>query len=122
MRRKTSEILWQDAQHQELFDIIDLLRLPDADGQVLQRLSDYTRHHFGLEEHYMLVLDFPGRAAHEAAHMRFRTEIDELLSGGGPYDEVSRDIIATFLTEWLTRHVFGIDKELERFLLDSDSQ
>jgi hemerythrin len=31
-----------------------------------------------------------------------------------------RDLVATFLTQWLTRHVFGIDKDLEAFILASD--
>ena len=40
------------------------------------------------------------------------------LRGDEP-DAVFREIIATFLTEWLTRHVFGTDKELEAFILQS---
>ena len=35
-------------------------------------------------------------------------------------DALDREIIATFLTEWLKRHVFGIDKALEKFLVESD--
>ena len=48
--RKTSEIIWQDAQHQVLFEILDLLTEPTADRQVLQRLEDYIQTHFALEE------------------------------------------------------------------------
>jgi hemerythrin len=33
-----------------------------------------------------------------------------------------REIISTFLTEWLTRHVFGIDKELEDFIMQADAK
>jgi hemerythrin len=36
------------------------------------------------------------------------------------WDDQFREIIATFLTEWLTRHVFGIDKELETFIYHCD--
>jgi hemerythrin len=35
------------------------------------------------------------------------------------HDAVFMGIISTFLTEWLTCHVFGVDKELEAFLLAS---
>ena len=35
------------------------------------------------------------------------------------FDELFQEIVATFLTEWLTRHVFGIDKQLEAFILQS---
>jgi hemerythrin len=120
--RKTSEIIWQDAQHQVLFEIIDLLKEPTADRQVLCRLEDYTEYHFKLEEQYMEELGFPGRQAHIEAHQRFRREIAQLLAGGDEPDAVFREIIATFLTEWLTRHVFGIDKELEDFIMRSPAK
>ena len=117
--RKTSEVIWQDAQHQVLFEILDLIKDPAADEQVLRKLKDYTENHFALEETYMRILDYPGLAAHIESHNRFRDEISKLVSGDAPLDAQFRDIIATFLTEWLTRHVFGIDKELEAFLLQS---
>jgi len=117
--RKTSELIWQDAQHQKLFQILDLLNSPGADRQVLYRLEAYTEYHFELEEQYMLLLDFPGRDTHMEAHGRFREEISKLLQDEEELDAQFREIIATFLTEWLTRHVFGIDKELEAFILAS---
>ena len=117
--RKTSDIIWQDAQHQVLFEILDLIKDPRADSQVLHKLKDYTENHFALEETYMQRLGYPGLAAHVEAHNRFRREINNLVGGGLEPDAQFRDIIATFLTEWLTRHVFGIDKELEDFILQS---
>jgi hemerythrin len=44
------------------------------------------------------------------------------LEKGENPDDMFREIIATFLTEWLTRHVFGIDKELEAFILQSSAK
>ncbi len=120
--RKTSDIIWQDAQHQVLFQILDLIKEPGADSHVLSRLRDYTETHFYLEERYMAELDFPGQKAHVQAHNRFREEIEQLVGTGEDPDDVFREIIATFLTEWLTRHVFGIDKELEAFILQSGAR
>lgn len=112
---KTSNILWQDAQHQVLFEILDLIREPDAGDGVLLRLRDYTENHFALEELYMQRTGFPGLEEHVRAHDRFRAEVEELLRDREA-DALEREIIATFLTEWLKRHVFGIDKQLEAFL------
>ncbi|MEZ5503500.1 MAG: hemerythrin family protein [Halioglobus sp.] len=120
--RKTSDIIWQDAQHQVLFEILDLIKRPGADSQAISRLSDYAENHFTLEEQYMLALDYPGRAGHIQSHNIFRMEIRQLLDDGKEPDEFFREIIATFLTEWLTRHVFGVDKELEAFILRSDAK
>ena len=122
LMRKTSNIIWQDAQHQVLFDILDLLKESEDGSGVLRRLEEYTETHFALEELYMKELDFPGRAEHVRSHDRFRQEISQLVQQGQEPDAVFREIIATFLTEWLTRHVFGIDKELEAFILQSEAR
>lgn len=116
---KTSDIIWQDAQHQVLFEILDLIREPGAGSGVLLKLRDYTENHFALEELYMERTEYPGLDEHVRAHDRFRTEVAELLDDREP-DALDREIIATFLTEWLKRHVFGIDKQLEDFLVQSD--
>jgi hemerythrin len=120
--RKTSALIWQDAQHQVLFEILDLIKLPNADREVLCRLKDYADSHFAMEEQYMRELDFPGRVEHMQAHARFRREIAELVDGGEELDDLFREIVATFLTQWLTLHVFGIDKVLEEFILQSPAK
>jgi hemerythrin len=117
--RKTSEIIWQDTQHQVLFEILELIKQPGADARVLEKLRDYTENHFALEERYMALLEYPDRDKHVESHDRFRTEIGQLLGSGEP-DPAFMDIVATFLTEWLTRHVFGLDKELEAFILRAE--
>lgn len=118
---KTSEIIWQDAQHQVLFDILDLIKQPGSDRQVIVKLRDYTDTHFEMEERYMLSLGFPGIDEHVRAHERFRREIGILLEGEEPDDQF-RELISTFLTEWLRRHVFGTDKALESFIMNSDAK
>jgi hemerythrin len=120
--RKTSDLIWQDAQHQVLFEILDLIREPGTDSQVFFKLKEYTENHFALEERYMELLDFPGREAHVAAHNRFRSEIEELLAEEQAPDALFREVVSTYLTEWLTRHVFGVDKELEAFILRSGAR
>ena len=118
--RKTSELIWQDAQHQVLFEILDDIRDPASGAETVRRLRLYTETHFALEEQYMEQLEYPGIAVHKQAHDRFRTEIDSLLEQ--EHDSQFRGLISTYLTEWLTRHVFGIDKELEAFILQSPTK
>ncbi len=120
--RKTSELIWQDAQHQALFEILDSIGQPGCGAEVLQRLQQYTESHFCLEEAYMEQLGFPGLEQHRAAHDQFRAEIDTLLASDFDEDANLRQMISTYLTEWLKRHVFGIDKELEAFILASPAR
>lgn len=114
--QKTSDVIWQDTQHQVLFRLLDEVAETDSAAEVLRQLRYYAESHFALEERYMSLLDYPGKEEHVAAHDKFRSELRQMFEGG-EHDAASRQLISTFLTEWLKRHVFGIDKKLEEFLL-----
>ncbi|MDJ0878298.1 MAG: hemerythrin family protein [Halieaceae bacterium] len=118
---KTSDVIWQDTQHQVLFQLLDQVAEEGSAVEVLGQLRDYAENHFSLEEEYMRLLDYPGREAHVRAHDRFREELAEMSMDADQHDAISRQVISTFLREWLTRHIFTIDKELEAFLLASDA-
>ena len=118
--KNTSQLIWQDTQHQVLFDLIDQLQHKQMDSSVFKRLSDYAEHHFALEEAYMERIDYPGRDAHIDAHNKFRKELATMLEEHHHYDEQLRRSLSLFLSEWLKRHVLGIDKQLEQFILDAD--
>ena len=117
--RKTSDVLWQDAQHQVLFEILDVIA-NRARMACCSSLQDYTENHFSLEEQYMESWIIPVARRTCEAHEPFRRRSIKCLKQADR-DALFREIIATFLTEWLTRHVFGIDKELEAFILQSDA-
>ena len=119
--RKTSDVIWQDTQHQVLFQLLDEVAAPGSATDVVERLKFYAENHFALEEEYMRLLEYPGRDAHVHAHDRFREELERMAVGLQDHDDISRQLISTFLREWLTRHIFGIDKELEDFLMASDA-
>ena len=116
--QKTSDVIWQDTQHQVLFRLLDEVAEEDSAAEVLQQLHYYAECHFSLEETYMELLDFPGRDAHVQVHNKFRQELDSMRRDEATHDAISRQLISTFLREWLKRHIFGIDKELEAFLLE----
>ncbi|TXS90757.1 hypothetical protein FV139_17410 [Parahaliea maris] len=120
--RKTSDIIWQDSQHRVLFQTLDLIAHPDSGPEVLQRLRDYVNSHFALEEEYMASLDYPGLDAHVRAHRRFQKEVNSLFHNSDPDSPEFLSAASLFLTEWLARHVMGIDKELEAFILESGKQ
>jgi len=118
--KKTSEILWQDAQHQVLFEIIDSLQHEQFETRILERLDHYMENHFALEETYMRELSYPDTQEHVSAHDKFRMEL-RLIRQNVHLDNIEvRQMPSTFLRQWLTLHIFGIDKELEQFILESD--
>jgi hemerythrin-like metal-binding protein len=118
--KKTSEIIWQDTQHQVLFELIDELKSKKSSLDIFTRLTNYAENHFALEEAYMLQLDYPKKDEHIQAHNKFRDELNVMMQSRLEFDLSVRESISIFLREWLTRHVLGIDKDFEAFVLSSD--
>ncbi len=116
---KTSELIWQDKQHQVLFELIDQIKTAEVSDKVFRRLYDYAENHFTVEEEYMRQLNYPAMQDHIRAHNRFRDELDDMMQCYQNYDDNFRKTLAEFLTSWLTGHIYGIDKDLEDFILRS---
>ena len=119
---KTSDLIWQDAQHQMLFKIIDEIKNEPFDPAVFTRLQAYAEQHFLLEEAYMAKLRYPEMKAHVNAHNRFREELDGMIRSPLTINRPLQDSLSLFLSEWLKLHVMGIDKKLEAFILESESK
>ena len=120
--RKTSELIWQDTQHQVLFELIDALKSSTVNLDIFTRLSTFAENHFILEEAYMAQLNYPKIDEHIAAHNKFRHELASMNHSASEFDTQMREALSIFLREWLTRHVFGIDKDLEAFILESSQK
>jgi hemerythrin len=120
--KKTSDLIWQDKQHQVLFELIEQLETGHGDASVFRRLHEFAENHFTLEEEYMIRLDFPGYEMHQRAHDKFRSELEDMIRECHTYDIKFCATLAEFLREWLRSHIFGIDKQLEDFILKSDAK
>ena len=92
------------------------------DISVFRRLHDYAENHFMLEEEYMIKLKYPKMQEHIEAHNKFRYELNSMMQSFHSYDNGFRKALSEFLREWLKGHIFGIDKQLEDFILKSDSK
>ncbi len=117
--QKTSDIIWQDTQHQVLFSLIDQIKEVPFDPDILIRLKLYAEHHFILEETYMQTLEYPHMEAHIVAHNRFREELAAMLDTDPSMHVALQVSLSDFLYKWLKLHVLGIDKKLEDFVMKS---
>lgn len=120
--QKTSEIIWQDTQHQVLFELIDRIKEVPFDPEILVHLKLYAEHHFILEETYMTRLDYPHAEAHFAAHKRFREELEAMQEIDPTMHHALQVSLSDFLYKWLKLHVLGIDKKLEDYVMNSSSK
>ena len=120
--QKTSNLIWQDTQHQVLFELIDRIKEVPFDPDILIQLKLYAEHHFILEETYMVQLDYPHAEAHIEAHNRFREELGAMLETDPTMHQALQVSLSDFLYKWLKLHVLGIDKQLEDFVMKSSSK
>lgn len=112
-----------DAQHQELFrraeQLVNALRTGDRNdvGPLIRYLGDYVLEHFAAEERFMHEIGFPALEGHRAAHLAFREELATMLADyerKGPTPLVALTL-HNWLSDWLRRHVGGLDVEIGRF-------
>ena len=120
--QKTSDLIWQDTQHQMLFVLIDQIKVVPFDKEILVKLKLYAEHHFLLEEIYMEELEYPGTSDHLKAHDRFREELEAMMETEMSESQLLQNSLSDFLYKWLKLHVLGIDKKLEDYILKSPAK
>ena len=113
-----------DEQHQEFFGIInsiyDLLEKENITNANLiaaaAKLGDYAHYHLSTEEEYFQEFDYPEAAAHIKEHDMFRQKMmgymDKAETDGPDLDVKGLvEEIATFAKDWLSGHIFTVDKK-----------
>lgn len=112
------EIQEIDEQHKCLIEIMNELYTAiahksnrDLISNVLDKLVDYTRIHFAVEETLMRVFHYEGYEAHKAIHDRIVTQVLEFqgkFRAGN--DSVGMELLL-FLKDWLFDHINKVDKQ-----------
>lgn len=106
-----------DAQHKVLVDLLNQIHEAiqqrqgaEATSEIIERLGEYTRIHFAVEESLMRILHYPDYERHKEEHDRLIEQLSgfraKLESGKG---SVSFEL-AHFLKVWLTKHIMETDK------------
>lgn len=80
-------------------------------GEVLNRLIEYTRIHFAVEESLMRILHYPGYEVHKAEHEALINQAMDIYRRY-TQDNVNISIeLLYFLKSWLGEHIIKSDKE-----------
>ncbi len=110
-----------DEEHETLFRIIreanDLIREEllhdkyDKIMSILDRLKEYTIHHFHDEEEYMERIGYDGLAAQQRAHQAFVDKLKEVnLDDVDDNQQEYLTELVDFLLSWLVNHILKVDK------------
>jgi hemerythrin-like metal-binding protein len=107
-----------DAQHQELFDVMNKL-LTAQDRSSLRfhamRLYKHTREHFKHEEGLMHHVKYPHRAAHAAEHNELITKLN-LVSEKIASETLDKQALESFIWDWIYNHVRTSDAKIASHL------
>lgn len=110
-----------DAQHQELFRRVGQLqeamrqgRGRDEVGRLLEFLGGYIVEHFTEEEQWMERLNCPAAAENRRAHRELLAKFQEFRSAFQKGELGTTGLMQLYetLTDWLVRHVQGVDMRL----------
>ena len=117
------EIKEFDDQHKQLCDVINSLneamsqgKGKEVLGKIINDLIRYTQSHFKAEENYFDRFGYPDAEIHKTEHAMFVRKVSEfredLLNGKAGLSIK----IMFFLSDWLRKHIKGVDKKYIPFL------
>jgi hemerythrin len=107
-----------DEQHKLLISIINDLhdamqtrRSNDVMQGIMDRLTEYTRIHFAVEESLMRILGYPGYEEHKQQHEELIHSVMD-LSKKLKFGKANVSFaLMHFLKSWLTKHIMESDKQ-----------
>ena len=114
-----------DEQHKKLISILNDLNDAMLAGksseileEVLLRLVDYTKFHFGTEEKLMVQYGYPEKTVHVTQHNQLTTEVGDFLIKYKQGKKFLNIQLAEFLKDWLNHHILETDKKFGKFLVE----
>jgi hemerythrin len=121
-------VLWQDFQHRQLLDNINMLVASVTSGnndvnafkKAAYFLAQYCTGHFKLEEEYMKKHGYSLAAAHIEQHNDFIRDFNKLFNEKNLNDAEKSTALLHKLLDWYAEHIVTSDKLLANFLLRHD--
>lgn len=115
-----------DAQHRVLVGLVNEMHDAVLHGQdtvavqgILNRLTEYTRIHFAVEESLMRMLGFPGFEEHRDEHRQLIRQVNDLRRRVAEGAQSVGSEVLEFLRRWLTGHIMDSDQQYARFFVET---
>lgn len=78
---------------------------------LIKELEKYTVYHFSYEEKFMMLYNYIGFKEHKSEHDQFIEKIQEYKNTVSKNNKTAVIDFATFLKNWLLKHIMGTDKK-----------
>lgn len=112
-----------DAQHQQLFALIDRLEDHDLDASALSitfdKLKTYVQEHFRDEEALLEDCNYPDLEAHKRLHLEFEdwiTTARESFRCNPDTAHVVGGNLQVFLRDWMLAHILKADQAYKNYI------
>lgn len=80
-------------------------------GGLIKELEKYTVYHFSYEEKFMKLYNYQGFKEHKSEHDQFIEKIQDYKNTVSKNNKTAVIDFATFLKNWLLKHIMGTDKK-----------
>ncbi|TCO79573.1 hemerythrin [Plasticicumulans lactativorans] len=118
-----------DEQHRFLVDLVNqinatMLATNDAEAirRDFDRLLEYTRTHFVVEESLMRILGYPDYETHKSHHEGLLAQVLQFKQRLDDIGRVSRVDLMDFLKHWLIEHIKREDRLYSEHFLSRGAQ
>jgi len=118
-----------DEQHkmliQRLNDLSKAVEMMQGETEIMKTLEfmiDYTNFHFSSEEKYMAEQKYPGLDYQKKQHEELKGSLKRIVEDfeeEGP-TRILTTPINTFLSNWLVKHIKGLDLKFGKFLKEKE--
>lgn len=113
-----------DTQHKVLVDLLNETHDAIQQGRAVQttkdvvdRLDEYTRVHFAVEESLMRILHYPDYERHKEEHDKLVTQLGDIQTKWKERQGAIGIELTFFLKDWLTKHIMEGDKRYTAYFL-----
>lgn len=87
-------------------------------GELLHKLVKYTRDHFASEEAMMAATNYVALPTHRLKHRELTKQVEDFVARYENGDITLSVQLLNFLSEWLTTHIQGEDKQYGPWLVE----
>jgi hemerythrin len=83
--------------------------------EILIQIIHYTKSHFGSEEKYMKLYQYPDYERHKKEHEMLTHQVNDFYTRLKEGKTSFSLELVRFLFEWLTKHILGTDMRYKKF-------
>ncbi len=100
----------------ELYQAMRQRKTNSVIKEIVDKLLEYTKYHFGYEEKIFDKYKYPDTDSHKKLHRTFEGKIEEFGKGLASGKAIVSSEVIRFLKDWLVKHIMIVDHKYSQFM------